>query len=139
MSTETKNKIFGEIRENFGTGIALIVAVVIFALSQGCASQVCSILHPDKRVTRPQLKLEIDQFMLEAEQKFAELDEQEKFKTLLLKHSLIIAETGSINPVALLTTLGSILGLGAVTDNVRKRKVIHNNLVTYIEKTKDAS
>lgn len=139
MTTETKNKIFTELKENAGLLIAVIIIPLVLLFLYGCSSTVFSIISPTEKVNRAQLQLEVDTFIASAEQRFTELDEQDRIKALLLEHAFIIAETNSINPLALLTTFGSVLGLGAVADNVRKRKVIRAGLTTYVKNGKTSN
>ena len=79
---------------------------------------------PDRMVTRPQLKIEVDTFLAEAKFKFEDLDRQDAFKRLLFEYALVVAEGGSVNPVGVAVSLFGILGIGAIADNRRKDGVI---------------
>ena len=136
MTTTTKNSIKLEIKENLYLIIGLIVAIVLPVLLYGCQSKVQSISSPEKQVTRSELIAEINHFLASAEIRQQQLDRQDKLRKQLFETGFRIAETGTLNPIALLTTLGSIIGAGAIGDNIRKRKTIHSNLVDYVNQTK---
>jgi len=102
-------------------------AVVCIALGcwiYGCLSQVESMRTPEKKVTRPQLKIEVDTFLAEANLKFEDLDRQDTFKRQLFEYVTVVAEGSSVNPVGVAVSLFGILGIGAVADNRRKDGVI---------------
>lgn len=101
----------------------IIVAGCVIWLS-ACQSKCQSLLHPEKKITRTQLQIELDTILAQAEANTITLDQQDLLKNLLFQQSLLAAQTGTVNPFAVLTSLGSILGVGAVIDNKRKRKVI---------------
>jgi len=101
------------------------VAGVIF-YAYGCESKVPSVLYPNLQVTRAELAAEIDSYLALAEIRFTSLDQQDRFKQLLFEQAVLIASGGTINVLGLLTTVGTLFGIGAVVDNRRKAKVIKN-------------
>ena len=104
--------------------IAVILVVVLLAIIFGCESKVNSILYPNNQITRDQLQLELNQLIATAEIKFGQLDRQDELKAALYQIGLVTAQTGTFNPIGLITTIAGIVGIGATVDNVRKRKVI---------------
>jgi len=139
MTTELKKTIWTEVKENIGLMIAMFIIPATIVFFYGCDSKVPSILYPEKPLTHEELIAEVTFFLDQAKFKFAELEDKERIKSLLLEQAFTIAKTGTINPVALLTTFGSILGIGAMADNVRKRKTLRDNLTTYVKDMKDAN
>jgi len=119
------NQIWKFIRHNQGmfVGGAIITALLIWVY--GCPSTVVSVHNPPALVTRAELEIEVNHFLKQAELRFAELDQQNEFKRTFFAMALEFMESGKINPVAIAITLGNILGLGAVIDNVRKRTLIN--------------
>jgi len=102
----------------------------------GCQSKVMSPIS-DTMVTRPELELEVDiqvkrmeveldNLQEQAQLKFLALDEQDELKRKLFAFASITAQSGSFNPMALITLAGTLLGLGSVVDNRMKDKVIKN-------------
>lgn len=65
---------------------------------------------------------EIDILITKANFADADLAKQEELRDYLFNQAILYGQTGTINPIGLLTSLGTIFGIGAVTDNVRKRK-----------------
>jgi len=101
----------------------------------GCDSQVTSLTDSTKKIGRQELTLELQSEIdilnyraklldAQAQAKFRSLDSQDKLKELLTQQMVIYSQTGGVNPLGIVTSLMSILGIGAVTDNVRLRKKI---------------
>lgn len=125
------------IRHNQGVFVALIVCVVLLVWTYGCQSKVTSLLDPSKMVTAEELALEIEeesarlQVELDSLLKRAELKQQEMYRMDLLKQKLfdfvaITVDGGTVNPAGVVALLFTVLGVGAVTDNRIKDKVIKN-------------
>lgn len=103
--------------------IAMLVVVGVCLWLFSCANTVPSMNGSREKVNSEQLQLEIDHFLAKAEQRFEELDQQNKIKRLIFDTALIVTSGGAVNPVGIITTLAAIFGVGATVDNVRKRKV----------------
>ncbi len=104
----------------FALTISLAVVVLLFAY--GCESKTKSLLNPESKVTRDVYRSEIDYLLTKAAIGERDLDRQDEIKTLIFKQTLLYAEGGAINPFGVITTLLSILGIGAIGDDVRLRK-----------------
>lgn len=119
------NKLYAFIRHNSGIciGFALLPAILIYAYS--CQSTVVSLVNSDQKITRAELVAEVDSILAAAEIKFDDLDRQDLVKNTIFNSLLDVAAGGSINPIGLLQMLGSIVGIGAVADNIRKRTLIN--------------
>jgi len=100
----------------------LIFAAFLMIWFLGCESQVTSMFEPETKVTREVLSSEVDLFLARAEEKYKILDQKDAFKTLLTNQAALVAQGNTINPLGLLTTIMSIIGVGAVVDNVRKNR-----------------
>jgi len=119
--------------------VSVVVAACLLVWFWGCQSQVRSLTDPGVKVTRSELTAELDYLLSSAEIRFAELDKQDAFKKQVLDSAILYGQTGTLNPMGLIATLASILGVGAIADNVRKRKVIRDNVTTYVDdKTKNS-
>lgn len=118
-------KIWAFIRHNSGIVISSILVIGILAWVYGCPSQVVSINNPPAMVTRGALEIEVDHFLKQAEMRFAELDQQDEFKRTIFAMAMEFMSEGRVNPLAIAITLGNLLGIGAVVDNVRKRTLIN--------------
>lgn len=118
-------KLWAFIRHNSGIVIGIILVIAILVWCYGCQSKVTSISNYPVLVTRSALELEVDHFLKQAEMRFAELDQQDEFKRTLFAMAIDFMAEGKVNPLAIAITLGNILGLGAVIDNVRKRTYIN--------------
>lgn len=110
-------------KERYQT-IAVILTACLLLYFYACVPKTTSILNPPQKISREQLNIEVDILIAKANAGYASLEQQEKLRDLLFEQALIAAATGTINPIALLTTIGTILGIGAAADNVNKRKEI---------------
>lgn len=104
--------------------ISLLIAAVLLIWFLGCEPKCKSIISLDRTVTRAELELEIESVITKANMGFASLEKQEQLRDLLFQQVLLGASTGQVNVLALMTSIGATLGLGAAADNIRKRKEI---------------
>lgn len=104
--------------------LSIALASILLLIWWGCQGRAPSLIDPTKNVTRAELENELDLMLLRAEQGFARIEQREEIMNLIFQQALIAGQTGTINPFALLTSVGTILGVGATVDNVRKRKEI---------------
>ena len=118
-------EIWAFIRHNSGIVIGSILCTMILAWCYGCPSTVVSVHNPPALVTRGELEVEVEHFLKLAELRFIELDQQDEFKRTFFAMAMDFMAEGKINPLAIAITLGNLLGLGAVIDNVRKRTLIN--------------
>lgn len=104
--------------------ISVALCLVIIVTGLCCESQTTSIIDPTKKITRAQLNAELEKMAIDLDQRYAELDKQDELKAVLYEHLMLWTTTGTFNPTALVPLLASLLGVGAITDNVRKRITI---------------
>ncbi len=104
--------------------VAVVIAAALLVWFYGCESSVESIITPNKKVTRAELRIELDGIVELVSLRRSDLDKQDLIKDALLKNALLIAQGGTINPVGAVTAVAAVLGIGAAADNVRKRKEI---------------
>lgn len=116
--------------------ISAILCACLILWFWGCKSEVRSLVDPTRKIDRDELTAEVDFFMASAEIRFKDLDRQDEFKQYVLDQALLYGQTGTLNPVGIVATLAGILGVGAIADNVRKRKVIKDNVKAYVNETK---
>jgi len=88
----------------------------------GCTPETQSLLNPDRNVDRTGLVNEIAYLNARYEAAIKSLDKQEEFRNIILQQTFKIAETGSVNPLGVATSILAIFGLGAGADNVRLRR-----------------
>lgn len=131
------SKIAEWIRHNQGMFVSLIITAGLLLWGFGCESKVASLIEPERKVTAPELNIEIDQLVAglnaqldmllkKAELKKQELARQDQIKRKLFEFAALTAQSGTFNPVGLIALAGSLLGVGAVVDNRIKDKVIKN-------------
>ena len=111
-------------KKNLHIILPFIVASFLLLYAYGCEPRTASLITPGEKVNRQQLVTEIDMLEYKLEQSIANLDRQQKIRDIVFQQGLIAAQTGNINPVGMITALMSVLGIGAVADDVRLRKKI---------------
>ena len=104
--------------------ITFICVALILIVIASCDSTTQSIINPTMKINRQQLQNEVNIILAQIETAELELEKQDKLKELLFNQAIIASQGAPINPIGLITSLGTILGIGAITDNVRKRKEI---------------
>lgn len=107
-------------------GGALCILIVFYFY--GCESKVQSLIHVGEKVNRAELQLELNNLIANAGLRVQNLDRQDQFKRALFDQAVLLAQGGTLNPVGLGLTLTSILGIGAVTDDLRTRKRVKKQL-----------
>lgn len=124
-------KLWTTIKHNQGIAISICICIPLLIWFYGCDPKVQSLINPTIQVTEGQLRIEYSAEIRRLENELEHLKETSNlrleeiarintFRESLYKTALTFAEAGSINPLAILSTLGSILGIGAVIDNRRK-------------------
>jgi hypothetical protein len=131
------NAIKTWISHNQGMFLALMIVAGLLVWTYGCDSKVSSLISEGQKVTRAELNLEVQQetgrleaeldlLIKQAALKFQKLDRQDEIKQKLFNFAAVSAESGTVNPIGVITLLGAFLGAGAVVDNRIKDKVIAN-------------
>ncbi len=104
--------------------ISFLVVLALLIWFLGCEPKTQSLIDPTQKVSRAQLDIEIDTIISKSNIAYASLEKQEKLREFLFQQAITAASTGTVNPIALMTSVGAILGLGATVDNIRKRKTV---------------
>lgn len=118
--------MFKVIRKHWQTTCTIIICVFLCIWAYGCQPTVPSMTDPSRRVTRAELQLELEQLQSLFEIRNKSLEDQEQLRQLVMQNVLLIAQTGTINPLGLIT---AVLGFyGAVsatrdTKNLVKKKL----------------
>lgn len=86
-----------------------------------------SLERPGQKISRDELTVEYDRSMGMFSVRFKQLDRQDEFKRILIENAVIVSNTGTLNYQGAINTIIAILGIGAITDNVRKRITIKKN------------
>ena len=124
------------VRHNGGLFVAVIICATVVLWSYGCESRTISLVDTNRTVTRTELVLEVsaeqERLQREATELVAhatmgeeDLNRQDALKSAIWNIGLQAATGQAINPLAVITTIGTIIGVGAVVDNKRKDSVIN--------------
>jgi len=104
--------------------LPIVAAILLLLYAYGCEPRTASLISASEKVTRAELITEIDLLEYKLEKGIADLDRQERIRDIIFQQGLIAAQTGTVNPVGIITALMSILGVGAVADDIKLRKKI---------------
>jgi len=86
----------------------------------GCEVKTHSLTGSNKLVNRQELQLELDQIIGLAELRMADLDQQEKFRAIILQNALILVQGQPFNPLGLLSAVAAIYGVAQGSSNITK-------------------
>lgn len=112
---------------NLFISFGIVICLCLLVWFYGCESKVRSLDGSKSLVTRGELQAELDVFLERAEARYRQLDRQDMLKMTLLNHLALFAETGTVNPLGVVSGIIGILGTGAIADNVRVRKKASNS------------
>lgn len=118
------------IKKNIHWLISINVAIFVITYAYGCEAKTKSMIYPDHKVTRAELTTELELLASKTKIAYADLDRQEQLRDIVLNQSFIVAAGGSVNPVGVIMSVMSVLGIGIATDDIRLRKKIKNT-ITY--------
>lgn len=118
------------IKKNIHWLISINIAIFVITYAYGCEAKTKSMIYPDVKVTRSELTTELELLESRASRGYNDLDRKERIRNIVLNQSLVIAQSGSVNPVGVIMSIMSVLGLGVAADDVRLRKKIKNT-ITY--------
>ncbi len=107
--------------QNWPKTIALIVLTALLFWGFGCPPKVRSLIHDGEMVTRPELQIELKSIISTAEFRIAKLDEQDRFRDIIFKNFLLMAETGTMNPAGIITLLMSLYGATRGAQDIKNR------------------
>lgn len=96
---------------------SLTICTLLLFWGYGCPPQTKSLLHNGKKVTRPELQIELDTIVATAEMRMLDLDQQDHVRDIVFKNALLMVEGGTLNPLGILTGMAGMYGLFAGVKN----------------------
>lgn len=125
MNLDLFKKLFND---NHSGLIASLIIAGILLWCYGCQSKCKSLLDPAQKITRGELKIEVDTLLATAKLRMEDLDQQDELKLLLFQQAALFAETGTVNPLGILATGASIFAVGFGLDQRRKVTALQADL-----------
>lgn len=116
--------MWAKLKEKIPAFITLNICIFLVWYAYGCEPKTTSLIDPQRKVDRAQLKTEIELLIMQSENRIADLDRQVAIRKAIFEQGLLIAQTGSINPLGVATSLLAVLGIGMTADDIRLRKKI---------------
>lgn len=100
-----------DLSENWPKAIAIVILTAILFWGYGCPAKTESLIHESKKITRPELQIELDSIIATAQYRLADLEKQDQFRDVIFKNALLMVEGGTLNPVGIITMLAGLYGI----------------------------
>lgn len=110
-----------DLSDNWPKAFALTVLTALLFWGYGCPPKAQSILTPGKKLTRPELQIELDTIVATIEFRMSDLEDQERIRDLVFKNALVMVDGGSLNPVGIMTMLAGLYGAAVAGKQVKDR------------------
>lgn len=110
-----------KIIDNWPKALALFFLTSLLFWGYGCPSRVPSLLDSTKKLTRPELQIELDTIIATAEYRLASLDSQDQFRDIIFKNAMLMVEGGALNPIGIMTLLAGLYGITRGVKDVKDR------------------
>lgn len=110
-----------KLKDNWPMYLVFIAANLIALWIGGCPPKTESIQDPPKRITRPELQLELDTIMAKAQIAMVDLDRQDELRQVILQNALLIVQGTPLNPVGILTGIAALYGIGSAATATKRR------------------
>lgn len=110
-----------DLSENWPKAVAILLLTAILFWGYGCPPRTESIIVEGKKVTMAELQIELDSIIATTEYRVADLKKQQEFRDLIFNNALLIFETGSLNPVGIVTMLAGLYGLTRGAKDIKDR------------------
>lgn len=120
-----------ELSLNWPKSIALLIMTGLLFWGFNCQPKVTSLIDPQKKITRPELQIELDSIIATAEFRLASLDDQQQFRDIIFKNAMVMVEAGTLNPIGIITMLAGLYGITRgvkdAKDKVITKRKTNNN------------
>ncbi len=103
--------MWNTIKSNYLQLAALALSAIGLLWVYGCLPRVRSPIDPTKKVTRAELHILFETTIATFEEADLSLEEKEQIQRFIVENVLTMAQTGSINPLGVITALGGVYGL----------------------------
>lgn len=108
------------LKQHKGTITIVLVTIGTMLYIYGCEPKVVSLNSSRRLVTRQELQMELDTLMSMAQIRIADLDRQDRLRSLVLQNALVLVQGQPLNPVGLITGIAAIYGLTQGGQNITK-------------------
>jgi len=98
----------------------MFLGIVAITWAMACTPTVASLTQADVKVDKAGLEIEFEFLLAQYEQRQLKLEQQEKLRELLTRNIVIMAETGTVDPLGVITTLAAFYGVGSAANDTRK-------------------
>jgi len=117
---------FKQIKNRWPIITTAIITSILLIFLVGCPPRTGSLINPEKQVTRSELQIELEAIVATAKFRMADLQRQEEIRSLVYNNALVMIDTGTINPIGILTSAAALYGIGVgakqTKDAIKKKK-----------------
>lgn len=113
--------------DNWPKAIALVLLTAFLFWGFACPSRVDSLVTDKKKITRPELQIELDTIIATAAFRLADLDKQDAFRDIIFQNALLMVEGGTLNPVGVITMLAGLYGIARGGKDIKDKIVAKKN------------
>lgn len=110
-----------DVVQNWPKVIALTLLTAFLFWGYACPSSVESLLTEGKKVTRPELQIEMDTITATARFRLSQLDQQDAFRNVIFDNAFAMVESGGVNPAGIITLLAGLYGLTRAGQDLKNR------------------
>lgn len=100
--------------------ISAVVLAGMLLYAHGCEATVPSLMHPEKKVSRGELQVELKTIIATSELRFMDLDKQDALRDLILQNAFVLAQGAPFNPLGLISGIAALYGLGSAANDTKK-------------------
>ena len=108
------------IKKNRAIIVSILVCILFSIYCYGCEPKVKSLTSKTELVNRQELQLELDQIITMSQLRMASLDQQDKFRAVVLQNALILVQGQPLNPLGIISAVAAIYGIMQGSSNLTK-------------------
>lgn len=114
-------KLLDHLAAHWPQTIAIVLALSVTVWLVGCPPTAPSPLDPTKQLTAAELAAELEYIIVRFDISQADIAQQERFRKILINNALLIVETGTFNPLGILTGLAALYGVGSAGNSLKNK------------------
>lgn len=108
-----------KLKDKWPLYVVMLAANVLIIFCTSCPPTAQSLSDPKRMITRVELQIELDNMLALAQARMASLDKQQAIRDTILKNALLMVETGTLNPLGILTALFASYGIGNAATKIK--------------------
>ena len=99
------------VKKNTSLLITVLVTIGFLIFVYACEPKTSSLDGSLKKVTREELRLQLDNILATAQLRMIDLDRQDRIRSIILQNALILVQGQPFNPMGIITGFAAIYGI----------------------------